>query len=95
MRKILFLTSLFILTGCGSIGELNRNMASANELMLENIESMEQSRAVIEENSHQIERSTNAMRSFQFVFPIFFSMLLLLFIYILFRLSRSIIKKSK
>jgi len=77
------------------MSQLNTQMENANELMAENIQSMAQSRVIIEENTRQIEKSTNAMRSFQFVFPVFFSMLLLLFIYILFKLSHSAVRKHR
>lgn len=86
-RAILLIFVLFV----SCIPQLERS----NELMGENIQRMTESRQAIEENTHQIMRSTDTMISFQFVFPIFFAIALLVFIIVLFRFSKKLSKLFK
>jgi hypothetical protein len=61
-------------------------METTNVLMKENIQAIEESKLAIQENTREIQKSTTAMRDFQFVFPIFFSILLLVFIFMIFKI---------
>lgn len=80
MKKILLLLSFFCLTNCNTMQQLNSNMQQSNELMIEN-------KAAIEENTRQIMNSTAAMKGFEFLFPVFFFVILLALIYICLKLK--------
>jgi hypothetical protein len=80
MKKILLLLSLFGLTNCNTMQQLNSNMEASNELMIEN-------KAAIEENTRQIMKSTAAMKGFEILFPIFFFVILLALAYICIKLK--------
>lgn len=95
MRKMIVLLLGLLASGCATLSQLNSNMVAANDLVAENIRVMETSKAAVLENTQQIKRSTEVMRDFQFVFPIFFSILLIIFIYLLFKLFRMMLKKNK
>ena len=92
MRKIVFSLLALFTTSCATLNQMNANMEQTNVLMVENTRAIEASKDVIAENTRQINRSTEAMRDFQFVFPIFFSILLLIFIYMIFRIYRLMVK---
>lgn len=89
MRRILLLIYTLTLASC--IPQLQRS----NELMGENIQAMAESRQAIEENTHQIMRSTDTMTAFQFIFPIIFAVVLLILVVILFKFSRKLSKLFK
>ncbi|MBU6383364.1 MAG: hypothetical protein KGR16_03510 [Verrucomicrobia bacterium] len=93
MKRILLL--VYILTVSGCIQQLSSNLERSNELMCQNIQAMGESRQTIEENTHQITRSTNTMIGFQFIFPIFLAIVLLALTLILFRFSRKLSKLFK
>lgn len=95
MRKIVFTLLTLVTASCSSINQMNANMEQTNVLMHENTQMIERSSTIIAENTRQIERSTEAMRNFQFVFPIFFSILLLIFIYMIFRIYRLMVKNRQ
>jgi hypothetical protein len=86
-KQFLFLFLLF-LASCATMNQLNNNMSYANELMYENIQSMEISRQAIEENTKEIQRSTETMR---YIFPIVSALIVAIFIFLLYKL----IKKTK
>ncbi|MBX7065639.1 MAG: hypothetical protein K1X28_00270 [Parachlamydiales bacterium] len=88
MRRILLLVYV-LLASC--IPQLQKS----NDLMGQNIQAMAESRQAIEENTHQIARSTDTMMTFQFVFPIIFGIVLLVLVVILFKFSRKLSKLFK
>lgn len=92
MRKILFVLLLLQMVSCASVARMNQNMETTNVLMKENIQAMEASKKTIEENTKEIKKSTEAMRDFQYVFPIFFSILLLIFVFLIFQIYRKMAK---
>lgn len=61
-------------------------MQESNRVITQNIETVEKSKAAIEENTRHIERSTNAMERFQYLFPIFFFATFLALLYICMKL---------
>jgi len=90
MKKILPLIPLAFLASC-VVQQLNR----ANDLMYENIQTMEASRASIEENTLHIQRSTATMQEFQFIFPVVFCIIVFIAIFIFYKFSKKIMKFIK
>lgn len=86
IKPILFI-AVFYLGSCTTLQQMNSNMEQANIVMAENIKAMETSKATIEENTRQIERSTDTMQRFAYLFPISFFASLLLFTYIFLKLK--------
>lgn len=97
IKKIFLLISLSFLTNCITLQQMNSNMQEANELMAENIQVMQTSKLAIEENTRQIQRSTNTMQGFEFIFPGLFIIAILALIYICLklRLFHRIFKNQK
>ncbi len=93
MKRILLLAYLLTVSGC--IQQLSSNIERSNDLMTQNIQTVTESRKAIEENTRQIHRSTDTMMTFQFVFPIFFGIVLLVLVVILFKFSRKLSKLFK
>lgn len=91
MRKILILLAPFYFISC----TLQHSMDRANELMTQNIQLMEESRVAIEENTHQIKRSTDTMIEFQVVFPIMFGIILVAILFIISRFIYKAVKRRK
>lgn len=73
-----FIAILLLLAGCSTIDQLNSNMQNANEIMLENVHTMEVSRTAIEENTRQIERSTQTVQNLQHISLILFAVIIFL-----------------
>lgn len=91
MRKILILM-LLALGSCASISQLNRNMETTNELMVENIEMVKESIVSVDHNTKEIERSTRTMYVLPFLGLVF---LVILFtpIFILFKMYRKLLRE--
>ena len=87
MRKKILFIIIACLASCTTIHQLNTNMEEANVVMSQNIEAIQASKAAIEENTRQIERSTDTMQRFAYLFPIGFFLSLLAFAYIVKRLK--------
>lgn len=90
MKRLLMLICLMTMVGC--IQQLSNNIRQSNELMEENLQAMQASKAAIEENTHQIKRSTETMQQFQFIFPIFFGLVVIVLVYFGFKFSNKIIR---
>lgn len=59
---MIWIVFLLFFASCSTIDQLNSNMQNANEIMLENIQTMEASKTAIEENTRQIELSTKTIQ---------------------------------
>jgi hypothetical protein len=81
MKKFVLLLVTVWLSGC-----VMQQLQQANDLMAQNIETMDASRAAIEENTHQITRSTQGLYLFEILFPILFFVIILALLYICLRL---------
>lgn len=94
MRTIVYLCFLLV-AGCTTMNQMNSNMETTIVLMRENVQAIEESKQAIQENTKEIHRSTAAMENFQFVFPIFFSILLLIFIFMIFKIYQKMANLNK
>lgn len=70
MKKIFVLLTFLCLASC-AIQQMNSKMDQANELMTENIQTMEASKATIEANTKEVRRSTETMRMVAIASPVF------------------------
>lgn len=69
MKKILTLLTFLCLASC-AIQQMSSKMEQANELMSENIQTMENSKATIDANTQEVKKSTETMQMVAIISPI-------------------------
>jgi hypothetical protein len=76
MRLLLLFFSLFLITGCGQIKQMNSNMETSNENLTKNTATVQHSSDIIQKNTEEVSRSTDNMRIIAIVLPIIVIILL-------------------
>lgn len=98
MRLLLLILSLFLVTGCGQIKQMNSNMETSNENLTKNTSTVQHSSEVIQKNTEEIARSTDNMKTTGKILPVIIIVLLAVLFYptlVLFKLQRKILQEIK